>query len=448
MSVEESLKFFEGLQPSTIRLGLDRVREALQAVKNPHTHYPAVHVAGTNGKGSTCAFAASCLRAQGYRVGLYTSPHLIRVNERIQINGEPIRDGALAEGIDRVRAAVPPSLDLTYFEFGTVVALQHFAEERVDVAVLETGLGGRLDATTAARAVVTAITPVSFDHMEYLGFTLPAIAAEKAGIIRPNVPVVVGLQPPEALEVIERAAQAAGARLFRIGKDFDFEPEPAGTRRPPVSGDASASQRAREPVLPADEPRWTYRGMRTRVPGLQLGLRGPHQVQNAAVALACLELLEDRGLKISRENARAGLAGTQWPGRLEEFPGAPRVVLDGAHNPQGAETLVKALDAVYPGCPVHLVFGVLADKDWRPMLKTLLPKCSAVYLTPVRSPRTLQPEAYVDEVRKLMPGAPVQIAGSAPEALAAARKGAPDDAVVVGCGSLFLVGQLRASLTG
>lgn len=420
MTVEESLAYLEKLQPSTIRLGLDRVREALQAMRNPHTNYPAVHVAGTNGKGSTCAFAASCLRAQGYRVGLYTSPHLQRVNERIQINGEPIRDGALAEGIDRVRAALPASLDLTYFEFGTVVALHHFAEERVDVAVLETGLGGRLDATTAARAVVTAITPVSFDHMEYLGFSLPAIAAEKAGIIRPNVPVVVGHQEPEALEVIEKAAQAAGARLYRIGKDFDFEPEPQG--------------------------KYTYRGMRTRVPGLSPGLRGPHQVQNAAVALACLELLEDRGLKISRENARAGLAGTEWPGRLEELPGSPRVVLDGAHNLAGVETLVKALEALYPGRPVHLVFGVLADKDWRPMLKALLPKCSAVYLTPVRSPRTLEPEAYADEVQKLVPGAPVQLAASAPEALAAARKGAPDDAIVLGCGSLVLVGQLRASL--
>ncbi|MBL8955463.1 MAG: bifunctional folylpolyglutamate synthase/dihydrofolate synthase [Myxococcaceae bacterium] len=396
------------------------MREALQLIKNPQTHYPAVHVAGTNGKGSTCAFAAACLRAQGYRVGLYTSPHLHRVNERIQINGEPIRDGALAEGVERLRAAIPPSLDLTYFEFGTVLALQHFAEERVDVAVLETGMGGRLDATTAARAEVTAITPVSFDHQEYLGFTLPAIAFEKAGIIRPNVPVVVGRQEPEAFEVIEKAAQNAGARIFRLGRDFDFEPE-AGAK-------------------------YTYRGMRTRVTGLYPGLRGPHQVQNAAVALACLELLEDRGLEISRENARAGLAGTEWPGRLEEFPGSPRVVLDGAHNPQGADTLVKALDAVYPGRPVHLVFGVLADKDWRPMLKTLLPKCAAVYLTPVRSPRTLEPSAYVDEVRRLLPFAPVQVAASAPEALAAARKGAPDDAVVVGCGSLFLVGQLRASL--
>jgi dihydrofolate synthase/folylpolyglutamate synthase len=178
------------------------------------------------------------------------------------------------------------------------------------------------------------------------------------------------------------------------------------------------------------------------------GLRGPHQVQNAAVALACLELLEDRGLQISRENARAGLAGTEWPGRLEELPGTPRVVLDGAHNPHGAETLVKALDAVYPGRPVHLVFGVLADKDWRPMLKALLPKCTAVYLTPVRSPRTLDPKAYVDEVTKLAPGAKVEIAASAPEALAAARKAAPDDAVVLGCGSLFLVGQLRASVIG
>jgi dihydrofolate synthase/folylpolyglutamate synthase len=421
----EPLAWLEGLQPSTIRLGLDRVRSALSALKNPETNYPAVHVAGTNGKGSTCAFAASCLRAQGYRVGLYTSPHLVRFNERVQINGEAILDPVLEDAIVKVREQVPTELDLTYFEFTTLVALQHFADERVDVAVLEVGMGGRLDATNAARSVVTAITPVSFDHMDYLGHTLAAIASEKAGIIKPNVPVVVGRQEPEALEVIEKTAHARGARLYELGKEFDLEPETVGKWG----------------------ARWTYRGMRTRVTGLQPGLRGPHQLQNAAMAMACLELLEDGGLQITRENVRSGLAGTRWPGRLEEVAGTPKVVLDGAHNPNGAETLVKALDAVYPGQKVYLVFGVLADKEWRPMLKTLLPRCESVYLTPVKSPRALDPSVYADEVRKLARG-PVHLCASAPEALAAARKAAPDDAIVLGCGSLFLIGQLRATLLG
>jgi dihydrofolate synthase/folylpolyglutamate synthase len=414
---DEALAWFATLSPSTIRLGLERVREALVSLKNPQDNYPALHVAGTNGKGSTCAFAASCLRAQGYRVGLYTSPHLERVNERIQLNGEPIRDGVFGEAILEVRERVPKDLDLTYFEFGTLVALHHFAQERVDIAVLETGLGGRLDATNAAKPAVTAITPVSFDHMEYLGHTLAAIAGEKAGILKSRVPAVIGRQEPDALAVIEKVAHDVGAPLKLIGRDFDLEPEGQG--------------------------KWTYRGMRTRVPNLWPGLRGPHQVQNAAVALACLELLEDAGLAISRENARAGLAGTEWPGRLEELGG---VLLDGAHNPDGVAALVKALEAVYPGRPVHLVFGVVADKDHRLMLRTLFPRCAAVYLTPVPSPRTLDPSKLVDEARKLC--ASVQVFGGPAEALAAARAAAPKDALVVGAGSLFLIGALRACLKG
>jgi dihydrofolate synthase/folylpolyglutamate synthase len=413
----EALAYFAALSPSTIRLGLDRVREALASLKNPQANYPALHVAGTNGKGSTCAFAASCLRAQGYRVGLYTSPHLESVNERIQINSEPIRDGVFGDAILEVLAAMPPGLDLTYFEFGTVVALHHFAQERVDVAVLETGLGGRLDATNTGRSAVTAITPVSFDHMEYLGHTLAAIAGEKAGIIKPRVPVVVGRQEPEALAVIEKAAREQGAPLKLLGRDFDFEPEGNG--------------------------KWTYRGMRTRVPNLWPGLRGPHQVQNAAVALACLELLEDAGLAITRENARAGLASTEWPGRLEEFEGKPKVLLDGAHNPDGVATLLKALDALYPGRELHLVFGVVGDKDYRPMVRALFPRCKAVYLTPVPSPRTLDPAKLVDEAKKLCPQ--VEVFTKATDALTAARK-APAEALVLAAGSLFLIGELRSSL--
>jgi dihydrofolate synthase/folylpolyglutamate synthase len=415
----EALEYLAARSPSTIRLGLDRVEEALAALKNPQTNYPALHVAGTNGKGSTCAFAASCLRTQGYRVGLYTSPHLERVNERIQINGEPIRDDVFGHAILEVLAATPKELDLTYFELGTIVALHHFAQERVDLAVLETGLGGRLDATTVCRPAVTAITPVSFDHMELLGHTLKAIATEKAGILKPQVPVVVGKQEPEALAVLEEIARTRGSPLKLIGRDFDLERE-----------DSSG--------------KWVYRGMRTRVPGLWPGLRGPHQIDNAAVALACLELLEDKGFGTTRENARAGLAATEWPGRLEEFAGKPRVVLDGAHNVAGVETLVRALDVVYPGRKVHLVFGVLSDKDHRPMIRTLFPRCEAVYLTPLNSPRSLEPMKYLEEAQRWVKQ--VKLCASPVEALAAARAAAPADGLVVGAGSLSLVGQLRASL--
>ena len=416
----EALAFLAGLSPAGIRLGLDRIHEALRALKNPEASYPALHVAGTNGKGSTCAFAASCLVSQGYRVGLYTSPHLVRVNERIQLNGEPISDAQLGrrtlEVLERYPAVLEVPSPLTYFELGTLVALWHFAAERVDVAVLETGLGGRLDATNAARSAVTAVTPISFDHMEYLGHSLQAIAGEKAGIFKPGVPAVVARQDPRAMEVLEDRARQVSASLAVEGKDFAMEP----------TGVAGL---------------WNYRGMRTKVQNLRLGLRGAHQVQNAAVALASLERLEDRGLKLSQENARRGLERTRWPGRLEEIADQPTVVLDGAHNPGAIEVLVAALDALYPGRRVHLVFGVLADKEHREMVRRLFPRCASAALTPVKSPRTLAPERYLAEARAAC--AQVSLHADALEALAAARARAAPGDVVLACGSLYLVGELE-----
>ncbi len=419
MTPAEAVAWLAALSPSIVRLGLDRVQAALAALKNPQTTCPAVHVAGTNGKGSTCAFAAACLTTQGYKVGLYTSPHLVRVNERFQIGGEAISDALLGQRVLEVLAAVGPSHELTFFEFGTVVALWHFAQERVDVAVLEAGLGGRLDAVTCCRPSVTAITPISFDHMDYLGHSLPAIAVEKAGILKPNVPLALSAQPPEVLEAIEEVARKVGAPVRLMGRDFQCELDPDGKR-------------------------FTYRGMRTSVRSLLPGLKGPHQFQNATLALACLELLEDRGIKISQDHARNGLASTVWPGRLEELPGTPRVVLDGAHNPAGASALAQALASIYPGRKVHLVFGVLADKDHRPMLRTLFPLATAAYLTPVASPRTLEPARYLDEARALCPR--VLAFGSPAQALAAARAAAGPDDLVVAAGSLFLIGQLKVSL--
>ena len=299
------------------------------------------------------------------------------------------------------------------------MALWHFAKERVDIAVLETGLGGRLDATTASRPVVTAITPVSIDHTEYLGHTVRQIANEKAGIIKPGIPVVLGRQEPSALEAIEKAAQAAGSPVRVLGRDFDFEPEtPKRTFR--------------------------YRGARTRVFGLEVGLKGPHQVQNAAVAFACLEWIEDRGFAITQENARAGLRNVRWPGRLEELPGEPLVVLDGAHNVGGVEVLVKALRAEYPGRGIHLVMGAMGDKDYRGMLKVLLPAVSSAKLVPVPGERSWNPAAGLDAARAANPRCEVVESLSAGIAQAKALCGGND--LVLISGSLHLVGEARTLL--
>ncbi|WP_186001903.1 MULTISPECIES: folylpolyglutamate synthase/dihydrofolate synthase family protein [Corallococcus] len=416
---EEALRFFQSLNPSGIKLGLERVRDALAALGHPERDFPALHVAGTNGKGSTCAFVARALEAAGHRVGLYTSPHLVRVNERIRVAGEDIPDDVFGQRILEVLERYPSARadPMTYFEFGTVVALWHFSRERVDVAVLETGLGGRLDATSAAAPVVTCVTPVSFDHMEYLGHTLREIAGEKAGIFKPGVPVVLSRQDPEALDALLGRAEQLAVPVRLEGRDFGLAPESEG--------------------------RLAYRGPVWSLGGLTLALRGPYQHQNAAVALACLEVLHERGVAVTPEAARVGLATARWPGRLEEVADAPTVVVDGAHNPAGVAVLLEALRTLYAARPLHLVFGVVADKDRGPMLRALFPLAASVHLTPLDTPRSLAPSRYIHEAGALC--SRVVAHASLEDALAGARADAlgHPDGVVLATGSLFLVGAVK-----
>ena len=423
-SPAEALALLEGLPPSTIRLGLERVQAVLAQLRHPERRYPALHVAGTNGKGSTCAFAASALRAAGHRVGLYTSPHLVRFNERIQVDGEEISDALLGQRILEVLERAPAAAtELTYFELATVVALWHFASEAVDVAVLETGLGGRLDATNTARPLVTALTPVALDHQALLGETLAAIAGEKAGILKPGVPVACARQAPEALAVIEAQAARVGAPLLLEGRDFAVEEGEGGLH---------------------------YRSPSGQLEALTLSLQGAHQHQNAAVALAALELLSHRGLGVSARAARQGLARARWPGRLEELagtaalPGRPTVLLDGAHNPAGAEVLSQALATRYAGRRVHAVFGVVADKELEPMARALFPRLASLHLTPLASPRSLPPERYLDLARSLC--GQVSVYPDPAAALQGAAARCAEGELLLCTGSLFLVGAASALL--
>lgn len=421
----EALAFFASLTRSGIRLGLGSVHRALEALDHPERAYTALHVAGTNGKGSTCAFAANCLLAQGYRVGLYTSPHLVRPNERFRIDGQEIDDALMAKRIREVlerypEAATPPA-PLTYFEFGTLVALWHFSQEKVAIAVLETGLGGRLDATNAVQPAVTAITSLSIDHVDYLGGTLTSIATEKAGIIKPGVPCVISTQLPEALAVVEAKARECGAPLSLEGRDFRLRAE--GSR-----------------------PSYEFIGSRWHFDALRLGLRGPHQVSNAAVAVSALELLDQRGFPVLEEPLRRGLETTRWPGRLEEFSTSPTVLLDGAHNLAGIESLIRGISQMYPGRRIHLVFGVLADKAWSEMVAALFPHCASVSLTPVASSRSLDPNLYLGVAKSLCDR--VDAHPSPLDALSGAMSLAKGSDLVVCAGSLFLVGAIRARLLG
>jgi dihydrofolate synthase / folylpolyglutamate synthase len=413
----EALAFLHSRSPSTVVLGLERMQAALAELGHPERRLRAVHVAGTNGKGSTCAMVDAALRAAGYKVGLYTSPHLVRFNERIKVDGEDIDEAVLGSLLLSVLTRAPTAALLTYFELGTLLAFFHFAEAQVDFAVLETGLGGRLDATATCVPAVTAVTALGLDHMEFLGETLVAIAKEKAGIFRPGVPAVVAQQPAEAMEVLRGEAKRVGAPLLREGEDF---------------------------TLAQEDGHLVFRHGGRTLKDVVLGLQGRHQWHNAAVAFAVLDVLGQKGVALPDTAILRGLREVRWPGRLEEVAGTPLLLLDGAHNPAGVQVLREALDSTYQGRKVHLVFGAVREKDVHAMLQGLLPRMASVTLSPLQTPRSLPPEAYLALAQGLC--ADVHVAASAQQALDAARARAASEDVVLIAGSLFLVGEVKAHL--
>lgn len=408
-----------------MKLGLDRMREALDALDRPDLAWPSIHVAGTNGKGSTCAFTERLLRESGLKTGLYTSPHLERFGERIRVGGDEISDTQLVALHEELQRRVPWALDdgprsLTFFELVTLMAFLHFANENVDVVVAEVGLGGRLDATNVLQPLACAITPIGFDHAEYLGDSLGRIASEKAGIIKPGVPCVVAFQSAEAIDVIHAKAEKVGASVEIEGVDFS------------LAGDAEAL-RWRSPTGGHE--------------ALALGLEGPHQRSNAALALSLFEHACAHGLATSKNDAvRRALSQTRWPGRFERISRAPDVILDGAHNPQGAQALANAIRLSFPGRKVRIVLGVLSDKSPEPMLELLAPLASELIVTAPDSPRAMPAGQLAALARRRHANVTVVDDAAAALEFVIANTG-PDEAVVA-CGSLYLVGEWRAHLRG
>lgn len=395
-------QYFSALAPLAMHFGLERMQRALDALGRPDQAFDVLHVGGTNGKGSTCAMAAAALSAAGHRVGLYTSPHLVRFNERIQVAGEEISDAKLGARVAEIRQRCPwhdatvEGERLTYFEFATLAALLHFAAEGVDVAVVEVGLGGRLDATSAITPRVTAVARIGLDHTQLLGETIERIAVEKAGIFKPGVPAVVhARQPPGALETLRAEAERRGAPFVQAAPDW------AG----PVA------------------------------------LPGAHQRGNAGLAAAALRELARQGVAVAEEAIARGIGTARWPGRLESLGG---VLLDGAHNPDGAAALAAALRALHPGRPVELVFGVLSDKDVGGMLRALAPAARRLHVVAPVSPRG-RDAAEVAALAATF-GVPADVHGGIAAALACARDAARDGALVCVAGSLYLVGEARALL--
>ena len=362
-----------GLRRFGIKLGLSTIRRILKELGNPQDHFACIHVAGTNGKGSIASGIASILKAAGYRTGLYTSPHLVTFNERISIDGRHISNARVVAAYKAVKNVHYGSREPTFFEFATAMALYDFDREGIDWAVIETGMGGRLDATNIVRPVVSIISNLSLEHQDYLGNTLAQIAAEKGGIIKNGVPVVTGVRQAGALSVLNDIAAAKSAPVLRLGKDFRVRRK---------SGNF-----------------FTYFGMQNRWPDMQTRLMGRHQVDNAAISLAACELLNRSGASISEENCRQGLLSLHWPGRLEIVSESPRIILDGAHNLVAAQNLAAFLARETDQRPITMVIGNLDDKPYKAMLSALVPVTQKVIFTRPKIDRGLPPRQIYNLLR-------------------------------------------------
>jgi dihydrofolate synthase/folylpolyglutamate synthase len=415
------------LEAFGIKLGLDNMRVLLAALGHPERACPTVHVAGTNGKGSVCAFVECALRAAGYRTGLYTSPHLDRLEERMAIDGEPVAPDRLDGSAARVFAAMDAALadgrlavTPTFFEVTTAIAFEAFRAAGVDVAVIEVGLGGRFDATNVVAPRATAITSIAFDHERHLGSTLASIAAEKAGIAKRGVPLVIGALPEEARAVVEQAAREAGAPVV------------------PAEGAIAvvALERGRAHLRPTVQ-RWHD------LPPLALSLLGRHQAGNAATAVRLLDTLDTRGLPVPADAVARGLTSARWPARLEwlRLPEGD-LLIDAAHNPAGTEALASYLrDAGGP--PLPMAIAAMQDKDVAAMVGPLATVVSRFITCAVHTPRAYPPEILAARIRSAVPAAAVSVV---PDPRTAIADALGDAGRAVAAGSIYFVGPLRARL--
>jgi dihydrofolate synthase/folylpolyglutamate synthase len=423
MTYAASLQFLYGLQMHGIKLGLDTVESLLDRIGRPHRSYATFHIGGTNGKGSTAAMVASMFHAAGYRVGLYTSPHLVDFRERIRIDGELIARDAVVDWTERLHAAMGRTLDPTFFEFTTAMAFGYFAQMDVDVAVIEVGMGGRFDATNVLTPLVSVITNVTLDHEAHLGRTVPAIAFEKAGIIKPHVPVVLGNVNPDAWDVIEHVAVHHRGPTYRWGRAFR-------TAGDPLTG-------------------FDYAGMTVAYTNLVCPLAGRHQLENAGCALALGELASQRGFLLTEAAVHSGLRRVSWEGRLELIERGPDLVLDGGHNPAAGAVVAEYLSryrAQHPAARIIIVVGFMRDKDRTGFFNAILPVVNEVVMTHVQMARA----ATLEEIQETLEGWPgmVHSASTAGEAVAMARRMAEPQDLICVTGSLMLVGEVKALLRG
>jgi dihydrofolate synthase/folylpolyglutamate synthase len=441
---DEALSYLLSLghETLTIKLGLKNTETLLDALGNPQKNLPAVQIAGTNGKGSTAVMLDAICSAAGIRTGLFTSPHLLSITERLRIDGAQISEAQFARIVMPVKhtaeslvqngklAAVP-----TFFEHVTAIALLAFAEAKVDLAILETGLGGRLDSTTAAGAAVIALTPIAMDHQEYLGNTLAQIAAEKAAILRPGVRAIVGPQRREALGVIMQRCE-------------DIAVEPRLVRQP-EHGELPTSMLRHVDIIPkiigtceAGRCFTTFKTKEGRYENVLIGLRGRHQVTNAAIAVALAEELREQGSAVSAEAIKRGLETVRHAGRLEMWETKPPILFDGAHNPSAAEALRSYLDE-FVTQPITMIFGAMRDKALDEMASILWPAADELILTEIDNPRSASIETLKSIAGQANTNCRKHFASSPADALRIARSVTASEGLICITGSLYLVGAMQ-----
>ena len=413
MNYNEALAYLQTLNPMGIRLGLEQVQSLLERLGNPQDAYPSILIAGTNGKGSVAAMTAAILDAAGFKTGLYISPDLVDFRERIRVNSEMITPKRAVACLETVKKNVIETV--SYFEFITAMAFLHFQQQKIDIAVLEIGMGGRLDATNVVNALVSVVTNVSREHEEYLGRTLKKIAYEKGGVIKTNGICITAAQQKSVVAVLEELCEKRNAKLYRLGKELHTVVHRDGT--------------------------FSYTGVTKQFKHLKSPFIGRHQITNAGLALGVIETLAASGFMISDDAVHRGLERAKWEGRLEVVQRLPMLVLDGAHNPAGVATLCRALENDFAYQRLILIFGVMGDKNYPLMAKRLFPLADAVIITcpPTErglAPKLLQPIAL--EFNKN-----IEIVINPGDALKHAFELAGDSDLICVAGSLYLVGEIK-----
>ena len=398
--------------------GLENITRLLQVLGDPHLDLQVIHVGGTNGKGSVSAMMASMLQEEGYRVGLYTSPHLVSFTERIQIDGAEITWEEVVKLTDLLRRRVDEEHIphcFTFFDFTTAIAMYYFFIHEVDIAILEVGLGGRLDSTNVVHPLITAITNVSRDHLQILGEGIEDITREKAGIAKHGIPLISGTTQPEVIEILRQECIQKEAPLRLIGRDFWGERIAPGT--------------------------FTFRGRAWRLTDLRLGMAGSFQITNATVALGAMEALQEAGYGVGEESLYKGLAKVRWPGRLELLPTVPRILLDGAHNPAAAGVLKGCLEEEFDYRRLYMVMGIMQDKEVAVILAELAPLADMLIASSPRNPRATSAQRIAEIAQNYCKEVVViQDVGAGVEYV---REKAQEDDLIVVTGSLYTVGEAR-----